>query len=116
MPGRDRTERWKPGVRLRRAGVTGNIIVTLGPCLRSLDEIVGFSLQPVVYSKSGLQEMSRLAVQRQKRVDVHLKVDVGMGRLGVMPENARALAETINASPGANIDPTSCGLPCRSDW
>ena len=41
------------GVRLRRAGVTGNIIVTLGSCLRSLDEIVGFNLQPVVFGKSG---------------------------------------------------------------
>jgi len=91
------------GVRLRRAGVSSTIIVTLGPCPRSLEEIVGFNLQPVVFGRTGLLEMSRLAVQRRKRVDVHLKVDVGMGRLGVMPEDALELAREIDALPGLQL-------------
>ena len=91
------------GMRLRRAGIDGSIVVTLGPCLRSLEEIVGFDLQPVVFDRQGLVEMSDLAVKRQKRVTVHLKVDVGMGRLGTMPAQARTLGGEIASLPGLRL-------------
>jgi len=78
-------------------------VITLGPCLHSLEEIVGFDLQPVVFDREGLAEMSKLAVNRQKTIAVHLKVDVGMGRLGVMPSRARSLAEEIVNLPGLKL-------------
>ena len=91
------------GMRLRRAGIDGCIVVTLGPFQRSLEEIIGFDLQPVVFDRQGLDEMSKLAVKRQKAVAVHLKVDVGMGRLGIMPAGVRSLAEEIAKLPGLKL-------------
>jgi alanine racemase len=103
------------GVRLRRAGINGNIIITLGPCLRSLDEIVGFDLQPVIFNGQGLEEMSRLAVQRHSQVSVHLKIDVGMGRLGVMPDQAPSLAERIRDLPGLRLAGLMSHFPSADD-
>jgi len=103
------------GVRLRRAGINGDIIITLGPCPRSLDEIVGFALQPVIFDEQGLEEMSRLAVQRHSRVSVHLKVDVGMGRLGAMPDEAPFLAEKIRDLPGLKLAGLMSHFPSADD-
>ncbi len=39
-----------------------------------------------------------LAKKFGKPIDVHLKIDTGMGRLGVLPKDALALAEAVNRS------------------
>ncbi|MEJ2690891.1 MAG: alanine racemase [Deltaproteobacteria bacterium] len=91
------------GVGLRRVGIDGNVVVSLGPSVHNLEEIVEFDLQPVVFDREALADLSKLAVSRGKRVAVHLKVDVGMGRLGAMPEQARSLAEAVAAMPGLKL-------------
>ncbi len=71
------------GVELRKGGVKAPILVLGGIFGEEEDEIFRFRLTPVVFRKDCLESLSREAVRRRRKVKVHLKVDTGMGRLGV---------------------------------
>ncbi len=71
------------GVELRRAGVKAPILVLGGIFGGEVDQIFRFRLTPVIFRKDSLKALSREAERRGRKVRVHLKVDTGMGRLGV---------------------------------
>jgi len=71
------------GVELRKGGVRAPILVLGGIFGAELDQIFRFHLTPVIFRKDSLRALSREAERRKKKVKVHLKVDTGMGRLGV---------------------------------
>jgi alanine racemase len=64
------------------------------------DEIIQYDLSPVVFDLDTLAGLS-VAAERQKRlVGVHLKIDVGMGRLGIMPHQMEQFLRAIKTLPG----------------
>jgi len=71
------------GVELRRGGVKTPILVLGGFFGGEVDQIFRFRLTPVIFRKDSLRILSREAERRKGKVKVHLKVDTGMGRLGV---------------------------------
>ncbi len=71
------------GVELRKGGVKAPILVLGGIFGGEVDQIFRFRLTPVVFRKDSLKMLSREAERRRRKVKVHLKVDTGMGRLGV---------------------------------
>ncbi|HUL31900.1 MAG TPA: alanine racemase [Thermodesulfobacteriota bacterium] len=71
------------GVELRKGGVRTPILVLGGIFGAEVDHIFRFHLTPVIFRKDSLKTLSREAERRKKKVKVHLKVDTGMGRLGV---------------------------------
>ena len=70
-------------VELRKGGVKAPILILGGIYGGDVDQIFRFNLTPVVFRKDLLQVLSKEAERRRKRVRVHLKVDTGMGRLGI---------------------------------
>lgn len=87
------------GVALRDAGITAPILV-MGPSqVGGEDEMVAAKLVPVISSDEELAALAHVAnmrkeIDRASPVDAHLKVDTGMGRLGVAVERAAELAKT----------------------
>lgn len=75
------------GVELRRAGITGGIIV-MNPEMSSLRTLFRYRLQPEVYSFRLLDALVR-AAQQEGITDfpIHIKLDTGMHRLGFDPMN-----------------------------
>jgi alanine racemase len=71
------------GVELRKGGVKAPILVLGGIFGGEVDQIFRFRLTPVIFRKDSLETLSREAERRRRKVKVHLKVDTGMGRLGV---------------------------------
>ncbi len=71
------------GVELRKGGVKAPILVLGGIFGGEVDQIFRFRLTPVIFRKDSLKLLSREAERRGRKVKVHLKVDTGMGRLGV---------------------------------
>ncbi len=73
------------GVRLRLAGITGEILVTLGLAVDDdVADLLRHDLQVVVCSAEDIARLRPLA-RNGRPPAVHLKVDVGMGRLGCLP-------------------------------
>jgi alanine racemase len=80
------------GVLLRDAGVTAPVLV-MGPSQHGgEDDMVMAGLTPVIGSAEDLAALATVARRRARTIDAHLKVDTGMGRLGVLPDEAPAVA------------------------
>ena len=80
------------GVALREAGITAPVLV-MGPSQHGgEDEMVMAGMTPVIGSAEDLDAIAAVAQRRQRGIEAHLKVDTGMGRLGVSVERAAELA------------------------
>jgi len=71
---------------LRNFGFKGRLLV-----LSFIDEDLSLGIKKEVafsvYSYKFAQKLSRLAAKLNKKVKIHLKVETGTGRLGLLPEN-----------------------------
>jgi alanine racemase len=74
------------GAELRREGVTAPILVLGGITPQQAQDVVEHDLTQVVFSAEVADALSRRAKASGRQVGVHVKVDTGMGRLGLKPE------------------------------
>jgi alanine racemase len=91
------------GVRLRRAGVTGEIFVTLGFADEDAAAFASYQLTPVLYRFASALALSRAATEAGQAIGVHIKVDTGMGRLGVLPAELASFVAAVRDLPGIRV-------------
>lgn len=104
----------REGVSLRRSGIRGNIYVFLGFDLSLVALFFEYGLTPVIYDLESAQALSDAAVKSGQEIKVHLKVDCGMTRLGVFPDEYEAVAAAIKALPGLVLAGVASHFP-RAD-
>lgn len=75
-------------IELRDAGIKIPIIVLGGIFEEQIPKIAEYGLTPVVYQESFLKAIANEAGKRNKKINIHIKIDTGMGRIGVLPEDA----------------------------
>ena len=92
------------GVELRKGGVKVPILVLGGIYDGDVDQIFRFRLTPVVFREDTLQLLSKEAKRRRRKVKVHLKVDTGMGRLGVPLDLWPAFLMELKRNPRIEIE------------
>lgn len=71
------------GAQLREAGVTRPVLCLGGVGRHGSEEAVARGLTPVVYDEGDAARLDAAAARAGRPIPVHLKVDTGMGRLGV---------------------------------
>lgn len=76
------------GRELRQAGIDRPILVMGALFPEQAEELVKWDLSPVVYSPPLVRALSEAARRLKKIVAVHVKIDTGMGRIGIAPEAA----------------------------
>jgi len=88
------------GIELRRAGITRPIFCLGGFWRGQADDVIARDLTAAVYRLDQVEELNARAGALGRTVNFHLKVDTGMGRLGVqideLAEFARALGQFDN--------------------
>ncbi|MDG4474760.1 alanine racemase [Thiovibrio frasassiensis] len=87
------------GVRLRQAGITGQIVVMLGVDRQGAAEAVAHALTPVVYTLDALEALGAQAAKAGCLQGVQIKVDVGMGRLGLLPHELEPFLAALRRFP-----------------
>ncbi len=95
------------GLELRSAGIAGTILVLNGVYGNAHEDVIAQGLTPVVYDTAQLDAFHRAAIKRRDRrtkVRVHLKVDTGMRRLGVVERDLRAFLERVKSRSGILIE------------
>ena len=90
-------------VTLRQAGVTGAIFVMLGFEPAEAVSFFDYDLTPVVFQQQDILALSQAARRLGREIGVHLKVDCGMGRLGLLPADVPGFVESIEALPGITL-------------
>lgn len=87
-------------LRLRQAGVKAAILVMGG--LREpaeVPEVAEHGLRVAISDLGALRTLGRWARHRERRIPVHLKVDTGMGRLGVTRKDLPRCLEALREEP-----------------
>jgi alanine racemase len=87
-------------VKLREAGFTTPILI-LGPTQpQEADVVVRYRITQAVFTVEQAAALAAAALRQHTHAKVHLAVDTGMGRIGVRPGNAGAVAAAIAGLPG----------------
>jgi alanine racemase len=88
-----------------RAVGKGWPVLMLGACLPDeIETAVRDGIRPTISSRTEARAFSRIAAKFRKTVPVHLKVDTGMGRLGVEATRAMELIRAIQKLPGLALE------------
>ncbi len=91
-------------VKLREAGIDCRIWCLLGPLPYEADKAAMLdNVTMGIFSLDQARALSAAATARQRVVQVHLAVDTGMGRLGFLPDDAPAAAQTVAALPNLEL-------------
>jgi alanine racemase len=92
------------GIELREQGIQAPIQVLVGIFPDEVDDLIQHNLTTTLYSRSLAETLAQRASLLGKEVGVHIKVDTGMGRLGIAPEQLPALVEFINGLKNIRIE------------
>lgn len=89
------------GISLRDAGVTRPILIftLVNKSREDIDALFEYSLIPTITDTYHFETLIAGARKWNRPIDVHLKTDTGMGRLGLPPEEA---LEVLNSLAGIN--------------
>jgi alanine racemase len=100
---------------VRRAGVTIPIVMYGSALPGGLDLLVANDLTPSIWTPDALAAITRLAAETGRTIPVHVKVDAGLGRLGVRLDEAAAFIRDVVAAPGVLLEGIYTHLPFDGD-
>ncbi|MBJ7490399.1 MAG: alanine racemase [Ilumatobacteraceae bacterium] len=92
------------GVALRRAGITAPILLLSEQPAELADLIVGYQLTPTVATTRGAAVLAASAAAADQTIKVHIKVDTGMHRVGVAPNETVSLASFVSSYESLTIE------------
>ncbi len=91
------------GIQLRNHGFLEPILVFSGAFDDQLMDFFKYDLEPTVYTRQIADALSNLAKRFQKPIQVHVKIDTGMGRVGISWESAVSFIEYLSRLDGIQL-------------
>jgi alanine racemase len=91
-------------VTLRRAGIDASILILGYTPAWQARETVREGITATVFDLESMHALSRAAGELGRMASVHIKVDTGMGRLGLRPEDVLPVLRQAVSLPGLNIE------------
>jgi alanine racemase len=91
------------GIELRSSFPHIPIQVFTAPIRSQLELFVRHRLEPTVCDLTTARALNTIADRQKKKVNVHIKIDTGMGRIGIVPEDAAPFIQTVNSLPNILI-------------
>lgn len=85
-------------VELRAAGIESPILIFGSTPEEFVETLLDLDLTQAVFSRESAEVLSGRAASGGKRLHVHIKVDTGMGRLGLLTDEPRAEEATASAA------------------
>lgn len=90
---------------LRKCGIRKPLLV-LGytfPCF--YEEMIDYEIRPAVFRPDMIEQLSACAEKRGRKAKVHIKVDTGMSRIGIRPdEEGMELVKKVLGTPGLELE------------
>src|SRR5713101_1072350 len=103
------------GIDLRAAGITKPILCLGGFWAGQETACLQRRLTPVVYRLDMIDTFDRAARDAQITADVHVKIDTGMGRLGVRADDVSQFCEALKRFQNIRVDGLMTHLAAADD-
>jgi alanine racemase len=95
---------------LRDAGIRGRILLMTGFWRGEEEEIVRLQLTPTVWEPVQIELLEKAASKLGVEFSIHLKIDSGMGRLGVAPQDLGWVCSVLRSSSHLKLEGLSTHL------
>jgi alanine racemase len=92
------------GIELRRAGIEAPILIVGGTYEEQLGDLIEHALTPAVYDVDGLKKLDAAVGRRGAMLGIHLKIDTGMGRLGLAAADYESWSGAIKKLGALRLD------------
>lgn len=89
---------------LRRAGFTQKILILNELSESDLEDIIKYDLTPRISVYEIAEKLNNFAEQANKKINIHIEIDTGMGRTGIKPTEAEQYVEKIKQLKNINIE------------
>ncbi len=96
--------RYSEAMELRQAGIDCPLLMLSFVAKERLEEMIRQGVSLTVWDPDQLSLLSAAASQAGQPAKIHLKVDTGMSRIGVQPEEALDLARLVANTPGIEYE------------
>ncbi|MGQ9706133.1 MAG: alanine racemase [bacterium] len=93
----------REGVMLREGGISAPTIVLGSVLPTEVNDIFSYNLDTVVFTKGTVEALASVCKEPDKQVGVFVKIDTGMGRLGIYPEEVCDFVRFISTIPSLYI-------------
>lgn len=94
----------REAVTLRQGGVKSPILLLLGVEADEFAHVIQHGLTPAIFRSDVAKAVSSAALAADTKIPVHLKIDTGMGRLGVPHVEADKFLELIKSLEGIRVE------------
>ncbi len=92
------------GVALRKSGISAPILVMGAPFAEQTDLYFEHNLIPTIFTGETARCFSELAAKKETAIKIHVKVDTGMGRIGIFPHtDAVFFLEYLKTLPNLEV-------------
>jgi alanine racemase len=92
------------GIQLRKSGIDRPILILGGVYPGQEKKCVGFNLSTVVFSLEQARRLDATAAGLYRKAKIHVKIDTGMGRLGIHHEEAAAFFRELGGLPHIELE------------
>ena len=92
------------GIELRQAGINAPILIMSEQPEEQFRDIISYGLIATLYNESTIVRFARIASELEIMASVHVKVDSGMHRVGVQPDNAVRVASLVAESQWLTLE------------
>lgn len=92
------------GIALREAGITAPVLVFSPLQTDQAEVMVKYELTPTICMLEPAVALSRAAVAAGKTINIHVKIDTGMGRIGVPANEGVLFIKKLQSLPGIILE------------
>jgi len=92
------------GIQLRKAGIDKPVLLLGGVYPGQERKCIGYNLSTVVFTMEQAQALNNAAGKLFRKAQVHLKIDTGMGRLGICYADAPAFLKELRRLPNIALE------------
>jgi alanine racemase len=101
------------GIELREAGIRVPILIMGGYYGRAFGEVLRHELTPILHDPSQVEALAdEVRYSGAEPASVHVKIDTGMSRLGVLPHDVPKMAEVLGRHPQVRVNALMTHFAC----
>jgi alanine racemase len=92
------------GIQLRKSGIDKPILLLGGVYPGQERKCIGFNLSTIVFTLEQAQALNQAAGKLFRKAQIHLKIDTGMGRLGIQYATAPEFLKELKKLPNIHLE------------
>ncbi len=104
------------GAYLRKAGITAPILILSQQSYEHIPALLENNLTISLTSFKMLDELKKVIAEKNSACLIHVKVDTGMGRIGIQPDKAPELVEKAWNTPGITVEGIFTHFPSTDEY